>query len=296
MQKIDVAFIILHYFTMDETVKSVEYIEKNIDTKRYHIAIVDNGSENKTGVMLQELYQENIMVSVIQNESNEGYAKGLNKGICFIRENYACFFMVLMNNDIYLLDKFLYQKLWAEYQKSHFCVLGPMILSGDGRCDTNPYREKMPDREEIKTTIKRYEKILKNNTRNKYKWYQCKEKLIGLLYKKMIKQPEKRVKNFWDRQEGIVIHGSMMILSPVYFEYFSGLDANTFMYAEEYVLYLHLKEEGLVEVYNPDILVMHAGSSSVNIKSSQEAFDKRYYLAGHAVKSLIYVAEMMGGN
>lgn len=296
MKKIDVAFIILHYLTMSETVKSIENIKANIDTTDYHIVIVDNCSPNKTGIALQETYQNDTRVSVILNESNEGYARGLNKGIRFIRENYDCFFTVLMNNDIYLLDKFFYKKLQMEYRKSRFAVLGPMILSRNGRCDTNPFREKMPERSDIERIIVFYRKVLKNNKRYKYWWFQCKERVIGTVYKKIVNVSEEKIKNFWDRQEGIVIHGSIMVFSPAYFEHFEGLDPNTFMYAEEYVLYLHLKEKGLTEVYNPDILVMHAGSSSISIEASQKAFDKRYYLAGHAVESLTYVAEMMKGN
>lgn len=296
MEKIDVAFISLHYLTIDETIKSTEYIKKNIDTEKYHIVIVDNCSPNNTGIELQETYQDDIRVSVILNESNEGYARGLNKGIRFVRENYDCFFMVLMNNDIYLLDKSFCKKLQTEYEKSHFAILGPMILSGDGRCDTNPFREKMPSRSDIERMIERYRKILKNDKLYKYRWFLYKDKVIGSFYKRINKSSPKEGKSFWERQEDIVIHGSIMILSPEYFDCFEGLDPNTFMYAEEYVLYLHLKEKGLTEVYNPDILVMHAGSSSVGIEASQKAFDKRYYLAGHAVESLTYVAEMMKGN
>lgn len=293
MKKIDVAFIILHYLTIDETIKSTEYIKNNIDTEKYHIVIVDNCSPNKSGIALQETYQDDTRVSVILNGTNEGYARGLNKGIRFVRENYDCFFMVLMNNDIYLLDKFFCKKLQAEYEKSRFTVLGPMILSVNGRCDTNPYREKMPDRSDIERTIVRYRKMLKNNKRYKYWWFQCKERAIGTVYKRIVKVSEEKMKNFWDRQEGIVIHGSIMILSPAYFEHFEGLDPNTFMYAEEYVLYLHLEKKGLTEVYNPDILVMHAGSSSVSIEASQKTFDKRFYLARHAVESLTYALGMM---
>lgn len=296
MKKIDVAFVILHYLTMSETIKSVDYIKRNVDTKEYHVVIVDNYSSNKTGVSLLEYYGSDAEVSVILNEANEGYACGLNKGINFIRKKYDCFFIALMNNDIYLLEKFFVRKLQIEFARSGFAVLGPMILSGDGRCDTNPFRVAMPSKEDLENSIEYYKKILKNDKAYKYQWFLWKENVNNLLRKNNAKASEKKIKNFWDRQEGILIHGSIMILSPVYFEFFEGLDSNTFMYGEEYVLFLHLKEKKLTEIYNPDIIVMHAGSSSVNIQARQDAFDKRYYYVGQAVNSLAYVLEMMKGN
>ena len=48
-----IVFVILHYLAIDETYKSVDSIEKKIDTDMYKIVIVDNASPDKSGALLK---------------------------------------------------------------------------------------------------------------------------------------------------------------------------------------------------------------------------------------------------
>lgn len=53
-------------------------------------------------------------------------------------------------------------KLEIEYSKSRFDVLGPMIMTGDGRCDINPQKSEFKNVEDVKNVlsfIKRFKKI-----------------------------------------------------------------------------------------------------------------------------------------
>lgn len=292
-ENLDIVFVILHYLTIEETVKSIEYIGKNIDTETYHIVVVDNNSSNGTGKKLMERYACDDKVSIILNSYNEGYARGLNKGIHYVRNKYEATYMVLMNNDIYLLDNAFFNKIDKEYSLSKFAALGPLILSGDGRCDTNPYQEKMPSKAHLERQIKSCQKIINAEIKNKRWWYVFKQNIKNIYNLLKGNYPLVKKKKFWERQEDIVIHGSIFILSPKYFEYFDELDANTYMYAEEYVLYLHIKEKGLKMVYNPRIQVMHVGSSSIGQIAKRGTFRKTYYYAKHAIESLKYVISLM---
>lgn len=292
-ENLDIAFVILHYLTIDETIKSIEYINKNIDTCAYHIVVVDNNSGNETGKELQAKYACDDRVSVLLNLCNEGYARGLNKGIRFIKDKYEVTYMVLMNNDVYLLDDTLFSKLDKAYSMNKFAVLGPMILSGDGRCDTNPYREKMPEKADLERQIRSYQRIIKVDKRKQYWWYVFKQNIKKIYNLIKGNYPPIRKKQFWERQENVVIHGSIFILSPTYFEYFDELDPNTYMYAEEYVLYLHIREKALKMIYDPSIQVLHVGSSSIGQVAKKGTFGKICYHAKHSIDSLKYVVSLM---
>jgi len=62
----------------------------------YRLIIVDNGSARKTAEYLKNLKESRgIEVTLVRNESNEGFIKAVNKGILLSRAKYLC----LLNND-----------------------------------------------------------------------------------------------------------------------------------------------------------------------------------------------------
>ena len=63
-----IVFVILHYLAIDETYKSVDSIEKKIDTDMYKIVIVDNASPDKSGALLKEHYKYDDHVEVLLNQ------------------------------------------------------------------------------------------------------------------------------------------------------------------------------------------------------------------------------------
>ena len=130
-----IVFVILHYLAIDETYKSVDSIEKKIDTDMYKIVIVDNASPDKSGALLKEHYKNDDHVEVLLNQENLGFARGNNVGFRYAEKTWNPSYIVLMNNDVYLLDDDFLEKVEKEYKRSQFAVLGPMILSADGRCD-----------------------------------------------------------------------------------------------------------------------------------------------------------------
>lgn len=70
-----IVFVILHYLAIDETYKSVDSIEKKIDTDMYKIVIVDNASPDKSGALLKEHYKNDDHVEVLLNQENLGFAR-----------------------------------------------------------------------------------------------------------------------------------------------------------------------------------------------------------------------------
>ena len=123
-----IVFVILHYLAIDETYKSVDSIEKKIDTDMYKIVIVDNASPDKSGALLKEHYKNDDHVEVLLNQENLGFARGNNVGFRYAEKTWNPSYIVLMNNDVYLLDDDFLEKVEKEYKRSQFAVLGPMVL------------------------------------------------------------------------------------------------------------------------------------------------------------------------
>ena len=151
-----IVFVILHYLAIDETYKSVDSIEKKIDTDMYKIVIVDNASPDKSGALLKEHYKNDDHVEVLLNQENLGFARGNNVGFRYAEKTWNPSYIVLMNNDVYLLDDDFLEKVEKEYKRSQFAVLGPMILSADGRCDINPIRTNAMSKQEVEHDIQEY--------------------------------------------------------------------------------------------------------------------------------------------
>lgn len=88
--------VLLVWNQLDYTAKCIESIFKHT-SKEDRLLIVDNGSEDPTKTYLTKLNQNNppIEMIVLRNETNEGFAKGMNRGMRYSDAPYVC----LMNND-----------------------------------------------------------------------------------------------------------------------------------------------------------------------------------------------------
>ena len=161
-QRIDIAFVILHYLVDKQTFKCIDYIQKNIDTDNYKIIIVDNASENGSFESVKVHYgTRDDRIVFIQNKSNLGYAKANNVGINYVMRKYFFDFICCLNNDVYIIEKELYSKLKYCYKQKGFAVLGPLILDGAGQYTSNPQVNGLINSSnDLEEKIKRYKIIL----------------------------------------------------------------------------------------------------------------------------------------
>lgn len=280
-----IVFVILHYLAKEETYKSVASIHDKIDTDDYRIVIVDNASPDHSGKILQERYADDEKVHVILNEENSGFAKGNNVGFRYAKREWNPDYIVLMNNDVYLLDSDMMERIEEEYAKSQFAVLGPMIMTVDGRCNINPIRLKEMTKQEVEHEIDIF------TFRKKLYQYHLKE--LRDFYRRLRPIHKKKVyKNFTERLEQVQLHGCFMVFSSKYIERFDGLDDRTFLFREEAILYKHLNENGLKSVYLPTIHVFHREDASTDemIKKGKqkELFEIENHLKSLAVLKTVY--------
>ena len=128
----DIAFVILNYNLYKETLDCVNSIIDNIDTKSFHVFIVDNASEQEISEKLERACASDSRVTLIKNAKNLGFARGNNVGIEAAREINAKFICCL-NNDTLLKQKDFYHQLEISYSRGKPAVIGPRIILKDGR-------------------------------------------------------------------------------------------------------------------------------------------------------------------
>ncbi len=284
----DIVFVILHYIVLEETCNSIHYIKQNIDTENYKIIVVDNASPNDSYSVLKDKYKEDDKIILIQNQKNLGFARGNNVGFYYAKKEFSPQFIVMLNNDAYLLDRQLYHKLSGEFSAMPFAVAGPMLISVGGGINHNPRKHRMYTIEECDFMIRRKTVDIFWTRLHLYCFLQfcrkMKSKIFRMLHipdkMKLLTEDQNIPKNdlpaFLCKAENVELHGSCLIFSSRYIKNWDGLDPRTFMYCEEAILYAHMMKAGERTVYLPDIAFFHRGDASTNAsrkKNNKRLFD-----------------------
>ena len=277
-----IVFVILHYNVMEETVNCVNSIKEKLSNNNYYIVIVDNCSPDGTGKILKELYEIEENICVLLNKQNEGFARGNNVGFLYAKQNLNADFIVLLNNDTLILDDDFYVHLVSEYERSHFAVLGPMIITPHPPYDSNPGYSKLPPVSYFKKILFHFYCLRIMNTFGLDVLYFRIKKIIG---KAIISQE----KDILTRMEHVRLHGCFLIFSKEYINKFDGLDPRTFLHREEELLFIRLIKNNLKSVYLPNIKIYHkedAATKSIT-KSDRKKLRFIYKHEIHSTKLLI---------
>ncbi len=296
-----IGFVILHYNAIKETVDCVNSIMNNIDTDNYFIIIVDNKSPNCTGETLKEKYNRSEKIKVILNEENLGFARGNNVGYQYAVQKLECSFVCILNNDTLVIQNDFFAVINEEYKRSHFGVMGPMIILKDGRINRLYYT--LPDVEffEHEKEIMRKEYYIAKRYLRVAKFLFDFTKSI---FHKMFRLKEcSRFDAYFtskalnSRHEDVVLHGCCLVFSPVYIEnYQEAFNPKTFLYKEEELLYLRCKNRGLKTIYNPDLFIKHLEDASTN-SILENSRVKRIRWAKNQMDSLnVVIEEMKNGK
>jgi GT2 family glycosyltransferase len=253
-----IAFVILHYATLQDTVECINSIKNRIDVKNYKIIVVDNGSPDGSGEELKKLYNQDNTITILQNKENLGFARGNNIGFRYAKNEYQSEFIVLLNSDTLIIQDDFCNVVFNEYEKSKFAVLGPYIITPEEPYDCNPGQDCVITLIQLKRFIKvikiylffTYLCIDMHRQRNKIKK----------------KQNKKDITKY--RCENVQLHGCCLVFSPIYISQSEGLDDRTFLYLEEDILYAQMMKKKLITVFNPELKIFHKeGKATKNIIS-----------------------------
>lgn len=273
-----VGFVVLNYCAYRETIKCVKTIKKIIGEKK--IIIVDNNSPNHSYDILKDKYQIDKDILILKNNKNEGFAIGNNLGYSYLKQNYNCEFIIVMNNDMEIKDVNFIKKINKAYLDDNFYIMGPDIFSTKAKKHQNPekiinYSQNELKKILLKLKIKKYFSFL----------YKIKKKFF---HKE--KNEHTSFKNKYDYKEkkyNVVLHGSCYIFSHLFIQKEDiCFYPKTFMYFESYILHYLSIKKGYKMVYNPIVQVLHHEDATTDLLYSK-SFEKFKFLNNCLIDSCV---------
>ena len=122
MKKPLVYIIILNWNGYKDTIECVDSIKKS-NYKNYKIVLVDNASHDDSVSILQSKFPD---IKLLVNKENLGFAGGCNKGIHYVLQQKADYFL-LLNNDTLVDPNFLTPLIEVAESKKDIGLVGPKI-------------------------------------------------------------------------------------------------------------------------------------------------------------------------
>lgn len=280
MKEFKLVFVILHYQVVEETKACVSSIINRIDTTNYEIVIVDNGSPNQSGKLLQQEYAKEDRVIVLLAGGNLGFSAGNNIGFAYAKNNLHADFICMTNNDTEIMQDDFMNMIVEEYKESNFAVLGPEIMLEDGSICAYP--KQVLKLNEIEKDRERVKKLLWKN-----KWFI--ESVHLFLYKYIskvirwnrIRHRFREVPSIESRQENVRLHGCCMVFSPVYINAFDGLDVRTHFYGEEDILFVRIIRNHMKSVYQPKLKIFHHEEAATSDRMGKSYKKRRFIYETH---------------
>lgn len=233
-----VAIVILNYENSRDTINCIKSIRLMQYKELAGIIVVDNNS-SKAAVRLLIDNQHEYKYKVIQLKHNWGFAKGNNVGIKYAREKINAKYVLVVNNDTIFTDSEMINKMINQSRPTDG-IIGPSIKLRNGFIQKPFYQH-------TKFPYLIYQYL--------FYWlsYFGLDIFADSLYEKIRKNKE------------IVLHGSVLMFTPAFFEYYDGFYAGTFMYGEEAILQIMLEKVGLTERQVSDTEIIHLEDQSTDL-------------------------------
>lgn len=264
------SFVILHYNSLEETIKCVESIKLTQKGTDYKIVIVDNNSPDGSGNELERQLGQEVDVVIIHSERNLGFARGNNLGFKYAKDKLKSNFIVLQNADTRVLQESFQKIVVEEFELSGFAVLGPFVKTPHPPFNSNPGPDIIP-------SVGYYKKKLYKYRLHLFLTYIHVDKFFTKLHRKLAKSvTEKNIDIINSKVYNVWLHGCFMVFSPVYLAKFEGLNEKTFLFGEEDLLFLRLKRCALISVYLPQVVVFHKEDASTDNSFVEENKKNRF--------------------
>lgn len=271
-----IAFIILHYNNLNDTLECIESINRIETDKKKKIVVVDNHTLTND----DEEKLKNYVIDIIKLDENLGFAKANNIGCRYAVDKWNPDFLIVSNNDIIIEDEDFIEKVYKIYNDEQFDMLGPSIKTNGGQ-SVNPFPV-YKTKEEVQTQIEKTEKLIKI-----YKNVVLRNLLKVYIKIKSILNGERLVYNGKEKQNDVALHGCFIIFSKKYYEKYEDVFYNeTFLYHEEEFLYQRMLHDKLISVYEPSIEVFHKEGASLNNKFGKQHYKKLIFKNNEILKSL----------
>lgn len=223
------AIIILNYNNYVDTCENVDrLLTLNGD---YFIVIVDNNSNNNSISYLRSKYNNVDGIVIVESKSNGGYSAGNNLGAkAAIKKNDSLEFIAIMNPDVIICDKEIFDQMLNKVaDQRNIAVIAPRMIENG---------------------------ILQTKRSG---W------MIAGIWERIFARTRLQ-KTFHPHTNSVcdgsyqfvdAVHGSFFIIKRIVLEQIGFLDSNIFLYGEETVLGIKVKNAGYVECIDNDYTYIH---------------------------------------
>lgn len=273
MEKRITALVILNYNNYVDTINCIESVEK-YNTAPIKYIIVDNGSTDKNAISVihsflgkefkgDYLYLEEDnkipdslpKVTFLVSKTNDGYARGNNKGLNLAYRDATIDNILILNNDVLFIEDIIPELVDAYYHKlKDVAILSPILYKKDLKeLDYN--------------CAKKNETIWDATKKNLFHYYY----LLTKQNEQQISPHRYLLLNGIPKQDFLRIElpsGSCMFINKKLFQEIGSFDSNTFLYWEENILFKKIERIHKVNYLCTKIKCIHLGASSTSLTPS----------------------------
>lgn len=183
------------------------------------IVVVDNDSQNESVAYLSSRFENNAQIDIIANSRNAGYAAGNNVGLRYLIRNYSdVSYVCIMNPDVRIGYREVFQNLSAQLDADERIAAITGLMIANSVLNINGCYWDAP--KGMDAAMGHY--VL---AKTKHQKLICNDN--GVAYVD-------------------VVPGSFFMMKKSFYERIGGLDEGTFLYNEENILALKVKELGMV--------------------------------------------------
>ncbi len=254
-----VSFIIVNYNGDDKVIDTIKSIYKFV-TFDLEIIVFDNSSTDGSLQKLKDEFGENENFRLILSDKNLGFGKANNRAVKHSKGKY----IILFNNDAYLLDGSLNKMIQYYIEKDFKGILAPVVLNPDST---------------IQKSWGKYQTIV-NELFEKYG-----KRVSEKLFSKKIKKRE-LIDVDW-------VSGVCFMVEKKIFEELNGFDEGFFMYFEDSDFSKRAKEKGYrVSIYTGSRIYHIRGysvSKNKKIVSLEYRKSQLYYYCKHRSRFHFYI-------
>lgn len=230
---IDVSVIIVNWNTCDLLQQCLQSVYTQTSSIDYEVIVVDNGSTDGSGEMVQREFGQ---ATLVANRDNRGFAAANNQGMAIAKGRY----ILLLNSDTVVLDRAIEKTAAFADQHLDTAVIGCRVLNPDHTLQNSCFM---------------FPSLLN--------WFLFATYLYRLFPKNRFFGREQMT--WWSRndsREVDVVTGCYMLVRKEAIDEVGLMDERFFMYAEETDWCYRFKAKGWKNRFTPDAEIIHIGGAS----------------------------------
>lgn len=260
-----VGIIILNYNNYNDTINCINSIEK-YNTAPIKYIIVDNGSTNPESInilddflrktfkdkynKIEEKQSTNVLTyaSLLVSHTNDGYARGNNKGLELASRDEEIKEILILNNDVLFVEDIIPILLTKKSKLKDCAIISPALYTKDLSDFDYTCARMAPSAWSL---IK--ESFMLGLNINSYR------NVIKQKYWLFVRNPNLKHKDILEIE---MPSGSCMLINKQLFKEIGFFDSHTFLYFEENILYAKIYGKGLKNYLMPQLRCIHLGAES----------------------------------